>query len=386
MTPSINALRERAEEFGRIVVARAYADWQDGYHQGDATDLYASGIEPIYVPTLRMGLRQKNSVDVKLSTDCVEFCHRLTAIGTYVLVTGDQDFLHVVNALRPHGKQVIIIAVSWATSARLAERVDRVLYYDRDIVPAPSDERTPEPSVSIESAAGSDGVTMASAVAVPAEHLMQDLRLENDQLADLHKILEEILRIVREYRSNGRPLLLSQLGLELTRSVSTQSFVMIAKGRLKQLATTLESHGLLQVQELGLVDWLYLPDEAVPTAERAEDLDQSYLGDPTSTDQYTTLPRTERLEVIDAIRDLRAQPGISYLTFNRICEEVSRTSVGRRRGWNVRRFVSGMVDANVLSPDKDQTWFDPTTGNVGMFRSLRLNLAHPHVADLLVSA
>jgi len=51
MRPNVSALRDKAESFGRVVVARAYADWQDGYHTQDPRNLYAGGIEPVYVPT-----------------------------------------------------------------------------------------------------------------------------------------------------------------------------------------------------------------------------------------------------------------------------------------------------------------------------------------------
>lgn len=49
--PNVSAIRDTAERFGRVVVARAYADWQDGWHRADPTHLYAAGIEPVYVPT-----------------------------------------------------------------------------------------------------------------------------------------------------------------------------------------------------------------------------------------------------------------------------------------------------------------------------------------------
>ena len=36
---------ETAETFGRLVIANAYADWQDDWHQSDPENLYAAGIE-----------------------------------------------------------------------------------------------------------------------------------------------------------------------------------------------------------------------------------------------------------------------------------------------------------------------------------------------------
>ena len=134
-TPNVSALKEEVSNHGRVVIAKAYADWVTrapelrGASQflNDPPSLYAAGIEPVFVPTrapspnatnangMRTG-RIKNSVDVKMTADCIEIAHSYPNIGTYVLVSGDSDFIHVVNALRTMGKHVIVIGISWSTS------------------------------------------------------------------------------------------------------------------------------------------------------------------------------------------------------------------------------------------------------------------------------
>ena len=90
-TPNVSALKEEVSNHGRVVVARAYADWVTrspelrGASQfiNDPPALYAAGIEPVYVPTrLALGgnsssrtTRVKNSVDVKMTADCIEIAH-----------------------------------------------------------------------------------------------------------------------------------------------------------------------------------------------------------------------------------------------------------------------------------------------------------------------
>ena len=52
-------------------------------------------------------------------------------IDTYILMTGDRDFLRVVNRLRNRlGKRVIIVGVHGAISQDLQEAADEVLYLD----------------------------------------------------------------------------------------------------------------------------------------------------------------------------------------------------------------------------------------------------------------
>jgi uncharacterized LabA/DUF88 family protein len=167
-TPNVTALKEEVANHGRVVVAKAYADWVTrspelrGASQfiNDPPALYAAGIEPVYVPTrLPAGsptsltartFRVKNSVDVKMTADCIECAHSYPNIGIYVLVSGDSDFIHVVNALRTMGKRAIIIGVSWSTSRRLADQVDGLILYDTDV-----DPDTHQETSSMETARGS---------------------------------------------------------------------------------------------------------------------------------------------------------------------------------------------------------------------------------------
>src|SRR3954471_25381 len=67
--PNFESIMDRCEDFGRVVIARAYADW-DRYPRVTSA-LYAHGIEPMYVPTYcydremgRTGRAIKNSVDM----------------------------------------------------------------------------------------------------------------------------------------------------------------------------------------------------------------------------------------------------------------------------------------------------------------------------------
>src|SRR5579864_8933859 len=71
--PNISSLLDAVRHRGRIVIARAYADWQQKVHTFDPPNLYAAGIEPVYVPVRVQGRRiLKNSADVKRAVDCID--------------------------------------------------------------------------------------------------------------------------------------------------------------------------------------------------------------------------------------------------------------------------------------------------------------------------
>ncbi len=135
-TPNFELIMDRCEDYGRIVIARAYADW---YRYPRVTSaLFANGVEPMYVPTYyydrdigRTGRPIKNSVDIHLCIDAMRTLYSQPHILKYVLVTGDRDFIPLVNAIRQQGKEVIIIGIGGAASAHLAQSGDEFLFYEQ---------------------------------------------------------------------------------------------------------------------------------------------------------------------------------------------------------------------------------------------------------------
>jgi len=133
--PNFESIMDRCEDFGRVVIARAYADW---YRYPRVTSaLYANSIEPIYVPTYyydremgRTGRAIKNSVDMNLCIDAMKTLFTNTNIAKFVLATGDRDFIPLVNSIRQQGKEVIVIGIGGAASSHLAQSADEFIFYE----------------------------------------------------------------------------------------------------------------------------------------------------------------------------------------------------------------------------------------------------------------
>jgi len=262
-TPNVSALKEEVSNHGRVVIAKAYADWVTkapelrGASQfiNDPPSLYAAGIEPVFVPTrapspgatnangIRTG-RIKNSVDVKMTADCIEIAHSYPNIGTYVLVSGDSDFIHVVNALRTMGKHVIVIGVSWSTSRRLADQVDTLVLYDVDVDPVVSSEAPAEAPASDKSATDtSSGGTVTG------------------DLQDIIRAIEEIIR--DERKAGGNPLLTS-IKQRLMRRYPDFDEKKLGYSGFKRLMARVAQDGNVRLITAGLVDWAIMAGEEIP--------------------------------------------------------------------------------------------------------------------------
>ncbi len=220
---NISALREVAEGYGRLVLAKSYADWREARFQQDSLVLYKIGFEPVYVPA-----GYKNNVDVKLATDCIDFAYKHPNIGIFILVTGDGDFIHVVSTLRPLGKKVVVIAQSSNASNRLGDLVDTLLIYDQDVNPAAS--KTPRR-------------------AAPAKNNKK-----------LDEVFVKIVTLIKQ--EEGSPILLTNVKQKLIRAYGGH-FDEHDYGfdKFKALVEAGESKGHFVLNTAGLRDWLTLPQD-----------------------------------------------------------------------------------------------------------------------------
>jgi uncharacterized protein (TIGR00288 family) len=124
MAVILDALSER----GRIVVRRAYADWN--LFSDDRQNVLSQRIEMLEVPQ-RSGQVRKNAADIKLAVDAIELAFQRDFVTTFVIASGDSDFTPLVLKLRELDKRVIGIGVEGSTSQLLPGACDEFLFYER---------------------------------------------------------------------------------------------------------------------------------------------------------------------------------------------------------------------------------------------------------------
>src|SRR4051812_20848406 len=124
---------ERMVEKGKLVVKKAYADW-NRFAEYTRT-LHEAAIELIEIP--RRAQTGKNSADIRLCVDAMDLAYSKEHIDTFVVVSGDSDFSPLVSKLKELGKHVIGLGMQDSTSDLLRDNCDEFIYYE-DLGQAPA--------------------------------------------------------------------------------------------------------------------------------------------------------------------------------------------------------------------------------------------------------
>src|SRR6516165_8614838 len=122
----INKVVERLVEKGKIVVKRAYADWNR--FAAYTAPLHEAAIELVEIP--RRAQSGKNSADIRLCVDAMDLAYSKEHINTFVIVSGDSDFSPLVSKLKELGKHVIGLGMQESTSELLRDNCDEFIYYE----------------------------------------------------------------------------------------------------------------------------------------------------------------------------------------------------------------------------------------------------------------
>lgn len=133
LQPSLDRLLEK----GKVIFRRAYCDWSR-FREAKGR-LHDHGVELVDVPpSTRAG---KNSADMRLVIDALELCYAREHIDTFVIASGDSDFVPLASKLRENDKYVIGIGVKKSTSPVFVKACDEFVYLKPESERAPKHEK-----------------------------------------------------------------------------------------------------------------------------------------------------------------------------------------------------------------------------------------------------
>jgi uncharacterized protein (TIGR00288 family) len=117
---------ERLLEKGKIVVKKAYCDWDrfPDYKR----ELHEAAIELIEIPGRKYS--GKNSADIRMVVDAMDMAWSKDHIDIFVVASGDSDFSPLVSKLKENDKYVIGVGVKNSSSDLLIDNCDEFIFYE----------------------------------------------------------------------------------------------------------------------------------------------------------------------------------------------------------------------------------------------------------------
>lgn len=122
----VRAVMRRLKDKGRILVARAYADW--GRWSRFKQDLVEEGVSMMELTA--HGMQAKNRADIALAVDAMELAYTREFIDTFVILSGDSDFTPLVLRLKELNKRVLGLGTKRSTSRLIADLCDEFTFYE----------------------------------------------------------------------------------------------------------------------------------------------------------------------------------------------------------------------------------------------------------------
>jgi uncharacterized protein (TIGR00288 family) len=118
----LDALKER----GDIVAKFAYANW--GRQEGATRQMAENAVQMVQrIPSPR---GDKNGADINLALDALEMAFTHSHVNAFAIVSGDSDFIPLVNKLKEYGKTVFVVGGRAFTSTILQQNCHEFVSYE----------------------------------------------------------------------------------------------------------------------------------------------------------------------------------------------------------------------------------------------------------------
>ena len=159
----VAAILEGLKERGEIVTKVAYANW--GRQASATRALNEHGVQMVQRDPSPRG--DKNGADINLALDALEMAFTRDHINTFAIVSGDSDFMALVEKLKVYNKRVFIVGGKAFTSTILQRNCHEFISYesllDIPVRPRSRGESHRQPS-------SSGGGRRAAPQSLPLEH------------------------------------------------------------------------------------------------------------------------------------------------------------------------------------------------------------------------
>src|SRR6266851_7242746 len=132
----LDALKER----GEIVTKIAYANW--GRQESSTRQLAEHAVQMVQRDPSPRG--DKNGADINLALDALEMAFTHDHINAFAIVSGDSDFIALVNKLKQYDKTIFVVGGRAFTSTILQKNCHEFISYE-SLLDEPQKQQQPPP-------------------------------------------------------------------------------------------------------------------------------------------------------------------------------------------------------------------------------------------------
>lgn len=232
---ALDSLKER----GDIVAKFAYANW--GRQEGATRQMAENAVQMVQrIPSPR---GDKNGADINLALDALEMAFTHSHVNAFAIVSGDSDFIPLVNKLKEYGKTVYVVGGRAFTSTILQQNCHEFISYE-SLLLIDSPEKAASGSAS--SPASSSGAGPVS-ITLPGEQRAADQR--GDRQQEQRPPRKEFQPKDRDRRQRPAPLELAQAmplverALQVLERRGVQPQLGLLKSTMLQLDSTFSERG-----------------------------------------------------------------------------------------------------------------------------------------------
>src|SRR6201985_3004016 len=122
----VSVILEALKERGEIVTKIAYANW--GRMENSTRQLSEYAVQMVQRDPSPRG--DKNGADINLALDALEMAFTHDHINAFTIVSGDSDFIALVNKLKQYDKRVFVVGGRALTSTMLQKNSHEFVAYE----------------------------------------------------------------------------------------------------------------------------------------------------------------------------------------------------------------------------------------------------------------
>ena len=222
---ALDSLKER----GDIVAKFAYANW--GRQEGATRLMAENAVQMVQrIPSPR---GDKNGADINLALDALEMAFTHSHVNAFAIVSGDSDFIPLVNKLKEYGKTVYVVGGRAFTSTILQQNCHEFISYESLLL-----IDSPEKAVAV-----------GTSITLPGEHRAADQRPIELRPQDQRPPRKDYQKDRDQRRHRPAPLELEQAmplverALQVLERRGVQPQLGLLKSTMLQLDSTFSERG-----------------------------------------------------------------------------------------------------------------------------------------------